>query len=71
MQDQDPKQVQWQQPKRKKTNGKTQPMPTQNQREKPPDPKEKSLGSPQKGESSHNRYAKLHLDDNVEEIRES
>jgi hypothetical protein len=63
MQDQDPKQDQWQQPKRKKTNGKTQPIPTQNQREKPPDPKEKSLGSPQKGESSHNRYAELHQDE--------
>jgi hypothetical protein len=48
MQDQDPKQDQWKQPKRKKTNGKTQPISTQNQREKPPDPKEKSSWIPTK-----------------------
>jgi hypothetical protein len=56
--------------KEKKTNGKTQPILPQNQREKPLDPKEKNLGSPQKGESSRNQYAELHQEGNVDEFKE-
>jgi hypothetical protein len=69
-QDQDPKQDQWQQPKRKKPNGKTQQTLHQNQREKLPDPKEKNPRSPQKGESSHNRYVDLSQGDTLPEAKE-
>jgi hypothetical protein len=57
--------------KEKKTNGKTLVHPDSEPKRKTPDPKETRPGSPQKGESSHNRYVRLNLEGNVEEIRES
>jgi hypothetical protein len=69
-QDQDPKQDQWQQPKRKKATGKNPSNPPQGQREKSPGPRERPSGSPHKGESSHNRYVGLPIEGNTEELRE-
>jgi hypothetical protein len=71
MQDQDPKQYQWQQPKSKKTNGKTQPIPPQNQRKKPLDPKEKIL-DPHKKENEATINMQSFTDTNIlDEVRES
>jgi hypothetical protein len=69
-QEQDLKQDQWQQLKRKKTNGKTTMNPPQGQGEKTTGSRERPPSSPQKGESSHNRYVGLPTEDNMEDLRD-
>jgi hypothetical protein len=69
-QEQDLKQDQWQQPKRKKTVGKTTMIPPQGQGEKTTGSRERPPSSPQKGESSHNRYVIIPIEDSMEDPRE-